>query len=70
MPECRKPGQSSLKKARGGQSSGLDDKLPDTVCSVKRSEVTSVGSKHIPKGLIGPSSCVLVPELQIRVLLF
>lgn len=50
----------SLKKAKEGRVSSPASEGSDTVCSVKKSEVTSVGGGTIPKGLIGPPSIVPV----------
>lgn len=50
----------SLKRAKEGQSPSQGNKSPDTICSVKKSEVTPVGGRNFPKGLIGPPSVVHV----------
>ena len=48
----------SFKRAKEGQTPSQENKSPDTVCSVKKSEVTPVGGRNFPKGLIGPPSVV------------
>ncbi|KAK0148988.1 hypothetical protein N1851_010595 [Merluccius polli] len=42
----------SLKRAKTGQTPSQEDKSSDTVCLSNKSEVTSVGGPHLPKGLI------------------